>query len=334
MPPRNATARLSIVEADTELHHASLAEAVAEGLARTPKTLPCRFLYDEEGSKLFEEICELPEYYLTRTERAILERYSAEIAARFDGPLTLAELGSGSSSKTRLLIEACLHAHGSLRYVPIDISSEILEDSALALIDDYQALEVRAIAAEYRQGLRHVREETTRPTLIAWLGSSIGNLTRAEATSFLRSVRDAMAPRDRLLVGIDLRKGEQEIEAAYDDAAGVTSRFSLNLLRRINRELDANFDLDGFRHVARYDEADGRVHIEIVSRRAQQVNIAALGQTVSFAAGEGIHTESAYKYSFAEIEALAAGADLRVAERFTDAQERFCLALLARTPTA
>ena len=329
MSSRSATARFSLVEADTDDHLASLADAVAEGLARTPKTLPCRFLYDEEGSKLFEEICDLPEYYLTRTERAILEQHAGEIAQCFDAPLILAELGSGSSSKTRLLIDACLRAHGSLRYVPIDISPEILETSALALIDDYQGLEVRAIAAEYQEGLRHVRGETARPKLIAWLGSSIGNLTREDAAGFLAGVRATMTARDRLLVGVDLRKDRDELEAAYDDAAGVTARFSLNLLRRINRELDADFALDRFRHTAIYDEQDGRVHIEIQSLARQDVSIAALDRVVSFDAGEGIHTESAYKYSYAEIEALARSAGLGLARRFTDPAERFCLAVLA-----
>jgi dimethylhistidine N-methyltransferase len=329
MSSRHATSRFSLIESDSQLHLSSLAEEVEAGLRASPKSIPCRFLYDEEGSALFEQICELPEYYLTRTEHSILEAHAAEIAACFDGPFTLVELGSGSATKTRLLIEACLHAHGRLRYAPVDISSAMLEQSSLALLDDYQGLEVRAIATEYREGLRHVRAETERPKLIAWLGSSIGNLTRDEAAAFLRSVRGDMSPHDRVLLGIDLRKAPHELEAAYDDAAGVTSRFSLNLLHRLNRELGANFDVDAFRHSAVYHEDEGRVHIELVSQRAQRVRIRALDMEVEFAANEGIHTENAFKYSFEEIEKLAAAAGLRIDRGWTDPEERFSLTLLA-----
>jgi dimethylhistidine N-methyltransferase len=329
MYSRQAISRFSLIESDSEAHLASLAEAVEVGLGGGRKTLPCRFLYDEIGSELFEQICDVPEYYLTRTEHSILEERAAEIANCFDRPLTLAELGSGSSTKTRLLIEACLHAHGRLRYVPVDISSEILEASSLALLDDYQALEVRAIATEYREGLRHVRAETERPKLIAWLGSSIGNLTRDEAAAFLRSVRGAMASCDRVLLGIDLRKDKDELERAYDDAAGLTSRFSLNLLHRLNRELEADFNVDAFRHTAIYHEAEGCVHIELQSLRAQRVHIAALGLDVEFEAGEGIHTENAFKYSYEEIEKLAATAGLATSRGWTDPDERFSLTLLA-----
>lgn len=328
MSPRQAISRFSLIESDSQAHLASLAEEIEAGLGARPKTIPCRFLYDEVGSELFEQICDVPEYYLTRTEHSILAERAAEIADCFDGPLTLAELGSGSSTKTRLLIEACLHAHGSLRYVPVDISSEILEASSLALLDDYQSLEVRAIATEYREGLRHVRKETERPKLIAWLGSSIGNLTRDEAAAFLRSVRSAMSPHDRVLLGIDLRKATHELEAAYDDAVGVTSRFSLNLLHRLNRELDADFDVASFRHSAVYHADEGRVHIELVSERAQRVHIGALDMHFEFAAGEGIHTENSFKYSFEEIEKLSAAAGLQVSRGWTDADERFSLTLL------
>ena len=199
--------------------------------------------------------------------------------------------------------------------------------SALELLDDYPSLEVRAIATEYDEGLRHVRKETERAKLIVWLGSSIGNLGRDEARGFLKNVRGAMSERDRLLVGIDLRKDHATLEAAYDDAAGVTARFSLNLLERLNRELDADFDLGQFRHTAVYREDEGRVHIEIQSRARQRVHIGELDLAVDFEAGEGIHTESAYKYSFDEIDTLARGAGLQVEQRWTDARGRFSLNL-------
>jgi L-histidine N-alpha-methyltransferase len=324
-----ATQRFTLIESSSDRELSSFADEVARGLRADRKSIPCRFLYDEEGSRLFEEICELPEYYLTRVEREILGERASEVAAAFGAPITLAELGSGSSAKTRLLIEACLRAHGGLRYLPVDISGEILTESALALLDDYGALQVRAIASEYSEGLRHVRAETERPKLIAWLGSSIGNLSREGAGAFLGRVRSAMAPRDRLLLGVDLRKDPKLLEAAYDDAAGVTARFSLNLLVRVNRELGGDFDPSQFRHRARYHEADGRVEIELVSLREQRVAIDGLDLEVDFAAGEGIHVENSFKYSTAEIHAVARDGRLSLERQWCDSARRFSLNLLA-----
>ncbi len=307
----------------------SLADAVAAGLARRPRSIPCRFLYDELGSKLFEEICDLPEYYLTRAERSILASRAGRIAARFDRPIVLAELGSGSSAKTRLVIEACLAHHGRLRYLPVDISRSMLEASSLELLERYEALEIHAIASELRTGLQHVGRETSRPKLILWLGSSVGNLTRDEAASFLGRVRGSMTAADALLIGIDLRKRRAVLERAYDDAAGVTARFTLNLLERINRELGARFDLRAFRHQAVYHEEEGRVEIQIVSRRRQRVAIEALDLEIDLAPDEGIHAEDSFKYSLAEIDDLAAAAGMRVEERWLDRGKRFSLNLFA-----
>ena len=320
--------RYSIVRDDREEHLASFAEEVERGLSAPPRSIPCRFLYDEAGSKLFEEICDLPEYYLTRAEREILQDRADEIAQAFEsGPITLAEFGSGSSVKTRLLIEGLLRGHGRLRYLPVDISPSILEASALELLDDYDALEVRAIASEYHEGLRHVHADESRAKLVVWLGSSLGNLPRDEAAGFLRRVRAALEPRDRLLVGVDLRKDAASLEAAYDDAAGVTGRFSLNLLARANRELDASFSLADFRHRACYDDEAGRVIIDLVSERAQRVRIGALDLELAFEAGEAIHIEDSWKYSETEIDALAEEADLRTESRWLDGQGRFSLNL-------
>jgi dimethylhistidine N-methyltransferase len=332
MAPPSPAQRFAMIETDRKEHHDSFADAVRAGLTGERKTLPYRFLYDEAGSELFEEICELPEYYLTRTEREILEERVGEIAAAFSGPITLAELGSGSSSKTRLLIEALLRAHGRLRYVPVDISRGMLKRSAFELLERYEALEVRAFAGEYRDGLRHVQSENARPKLVVWLGSSVGNLTREEATDFLAGVRGAMNGADRLLIGIDLRKDRWILEAAYDDAAGVTARFTLNLLERINRELGGRFDTGAFQHRAVYLEEEGRVEIQIVSRREQRVAIEALGLEVRFAAGEGIHAENAFKYSADEIAKITGAAGLRVEHTWCDSGERYSLSLLAPLP--
>ena len=332
MSRSSAISRYVLIETNAERDLASFAREVETGLTSRPKTIPCRFLYDAAGSSLFEQICEVPEYYLTRAEREILAARSDEIAARFEEPITLAELGSGSSSKTRLLIEAFLRRHRGLRYVPVDISRSALEESALDLLERYQALEVRAIASDYQAGLHHVRAERARPKLIAWLGSSIGNLGRAEAASFLRGVRHAMTERDRMLVGIDLRKDAGVLERAYDDAAGVTARFSLNLLDRINRELGGHFDRDGFRHQAVYLEEEGRVEIQLVSLRQQRVAIDDLDLEVEFAEGEGLYTENAFKYAPHEIDALARAAGLFTEHRWLDRAARFSLNLLAPEP--
>jgi L-histidine N-alpha-methyltransferase len=314
---------------DTVPEQESFADAVAAGLARRPRRIPCRFLYDERGSRLFEEICALPEYYLTRAEREILLARADRIAARFDRPIVLAELGSGSSAKTRLVIDACLSRHGRLRYVPVDISRSMLEASSLELLERYESLEIRAIASELRTGLRHVGRETSRPKLILWLGSSVGNLTRDEASAFLGRVRRAMTPDDALLIGIDLRKSRAVLERAYDDAAGVTARFTLNLLERMNRELGARWDASAFQHRAVYHEDEGRVAIEIVSLRRQRIAIEALEIDLELARGETIHAEDSFKYSLAEIDTLASTAGMRVEERWQDRGGRFGLNLFA-----
>jgi L-histidine N-alpha-methyltransferase len=321
--------RYTFVQSDPQQHLESFAEAVAAGLDAETRSLPCRFLYDEIGSKLFEEICDLPEYYLTRAERSILETRADEIAALLPMPAVLAELGSGSSAKTRFLIEAFVRRQGALQYVPVDISPSMLEDSARRLLATYAELEIHAIADEYRDGLAHMREVLEQPKLIAWLGSNVGNFSRDAAGRFLFDLRNAMSERDRLLVGIDLRKDRVTLESAYDDDAGVTSRFNLNLLARVNRELGGNFDLDGFDHRARYREEAGRVEIDLVSRRDQWVSIDDLDLQLHFSAGEAIHTEDSYKYSHAEIDALARAADLRLDRRWLDARGDFSLNLLA-----
>ena len=326
-PRSSASQRYTLIDAAPE--EESFALAVAAGLSRRPRRIPCRFLYDERGSKLFEEICELPEYYLTRAEREILLGRADRIAARFDRPIVLAELGSGSAAKTRLVIEACLARHGGLRYVPVDISRSMLEASSIELLERYESLEIRAIASELRTGLHHVGRETSRPKLILWLGSSVGNLARDEAAAFLGRVRRAMRPEDALLIGIDLRKSRAVLERAYDDAAGVTARFTLNLLERMNRELGARFDLNAFRHRSVYHEDEGRVEIEIVSLRRQRVAIEGLAQELLLERGEGIHAEDSFKYSLAEIDALASAAGMRVQERWRDRGGRFSLNLFA-----
>ena len=303
--------------------------AFADGLGSSPKTLPCRFFYDERGSELFEQITELAEYYPTRVELEILQARAREIARSFDTAPELIELGSGSAAKTRVLIRELLEAHGSLRFRPIDISPSILEQSCPGLLADHPQLTIDAIAGEYEEGLRNVdADPSSRPRLIAWLGSSIGNLSRLEAAEFLGRLRKSLRTQDRLLVGIDRRKDVKTLLAAYDDAAGVTAEFNLNLLRRANRELGARFDLDQFEHRAVWREEAGRIEMHLVSRTRQSVPIEQLGAHFDFGPGETIHTENSHKYSRAEIDDLADRAGLTRESYWTDGEEQFELSWL------
>jgi dimethylhistidine N-methyltransferase len=321
--------RFELVTMDATARLSAFARDVATGLGATPKHLHCCYFYDQEGSALFEEICSLPEYYLTRCEEEILRRVSDDIVARFGGaPVTLVELGSGNAVKTRLLIAALLRRQASLRYVPIDICRTVLEDSARELLGDFAGLDILAVAGEYQEGMRFLKNGEAGPRLILWLGSNVGNFHRTDAAPFLHAVRDTMQPGDGLLVGIDLRKEKATLEAAYDDARGVTARFNLNLLTRINRELGGHFDLAAFRHRAVYAEEIGRVEMYLDSLREQEVRIDRLERSFHFAAGEAVHTENSYKYSSAEIDALAAAAGLKVQARWTDGAGRFSLNLL------
>jgi L-histidine N-alpha-methyltransferase len=325
---RSDGARLAILDASDE-HDADFAADVRAGLLARRKTLPCRWLYDAHGSQLFERICALPEYDLTRAESGLLTTHADRIAAALPDGAELIELGSGSATKTRLMIEALLRRHGRLRYVPIDIAPAILAASARELVADYPALEVQGLVAEYQAGLRLLQQRRADPKLVLWLGSNVGNFTRVEAARFLGTLRRALAPADRLLLGVDLRKDRQALERAYDDSAGVTAAFNLNLLARINRQLGGEFELDGFRHRVRWHERWGRIEMHLESRRAQRVRIAALGVEVAFRRGETIFTESSYKYSEAELDRLADAAGFVVAEQMVDARRRFALTLLA-----
>ncbi len=320
------SSRYALTEVDPHRNLDSFAAAVEAGLCARPKTLPCRFLYDERGSALFEEICKLPEYYLTRAEHQVLTDHADEIAAAFSTPVALVELGSGSSTKTRVLIEALLRRQPRLRYVPVDISRSMLEETAEALLEDYGALEVHAIAGEYQEGLRHVRSET-RPKVIAWLGSNVGNFERRSAARFLRGIRDVLSETDRVLIGIDLRKDRERLERAYDDPGGVTARFNLNLLARINRDLDGSFDLDRFTHRAEWREQEGRVKLGLESLEAQAVTIKAIDRVVRFERGELIHTEDSFKYGFAEIDDLADASGLALSQRWLDTAGDYSLNL-------
>jgi dimethylhistidine N-methyltransferase len=291
-------------------HRAQFAAAVRDGLLAVPRSLPWQFFYDERGSRLFDRICDLPEYYLTRTEDAILRAHAAAMVGGWECATApcLIELGSGSATKTERLIAAALAAYGTLHYVPIDVSAKCLEESARALVRRFTALRVTGYVADYQSALPRAAGAIAAPKLIVFLGSSLGNYSLTEAVSLLKQVACVMGPDDRLLLGTDLAKDRATLEAAYDDAQGVTAQFNLNLLRRINRELGGDFDFDQFAHRAIYRPERGRVEMHLIARRDQLVRIAAADLAVPFEAGESIHTESSHKYTRETLRTLARSA--------------------------
>lgn len=321
----HARLRVKISRRDKSVN--SFASDVLKGLSSTPKKLPPKYFYDEMGSKLFEQICDLPEYYPTRTERAILERYAEDIAGLSATGRVLAELGSGNSVKTRLIIEAFLKKQQELQYIPIDFSKSILIESARSLLQQFPGLRITALVSDYNTALEALKIQKIKNKLILFLGSSIGNFEQREAVDFLRRTRSAMEKNERFLIGFDLKKQASILEPAYDDASGVTAKFNLNLLSRINRQLDGDFNLSRFRHRAFYNEDKGRIEIHIESKVAQTVHIGKLKRSFAFNEGETIHTENSYKYSLEDIAHLAATTGFIVEHAWFDDQRWFSLNL-------
>ncbi|MEJ2572332.1 MAG: L-histidine N(alpha)-methyltransferase [Gammaproteobacteria bacterium] len=301
---------------------ASLMSEVLAGLAATPKALPPKLFYDHRGAQLFERICELPEYYLTRTEIAILERHAGEMAALVEEDACLVELGSGAGVKVRLLLE---HLRPAM-YVPIDISRQQLRSSAEALAADYDWLEVHPVCADYCQPLNLDFFPEGAKRVAFFPGSTLGNFEPDAAVAFLANLRNLLGEGGSLLLSIDLKKEVKRIEAAYDDAAGVTAAFNLNILGRLQRDLDAHIDLNGFRHQAFYNRQQGRVEMHLISRRAQSVVVG--GHEFSLDEGETIHTENSYKYSIEEFQALARRAGYRPLRVWTDSEALFSVHFL------
>ena len=298
--------------------------AVLEGLSRTPRAIPARFLYDEAGSALFDAICELPEYYLTRTETEILKRHAADIASRAGPGCALIEFGSGSSVKSRLLLDAM---NDLASYSPIDISRDHLDQTARRLRRDYPELAIEPVCADYMtlEALPTIPAEA--PRLGFFPGSTIGNLEPHEARAFLRRVRRLLDKKGAMVLGVDLRKDARRLHAAYNDQAGVTAAFTLNLLKRMNRELGATFDLAQFAHDASYNPAEGRIEIYFRSLRRQNVMVA--GRNFAFGEGERVHTEYSYKYDLAGLASLARDGGFALSEVWTDPGELFAVAWLS-----
>jgi L-histidine N-alpha-methyltransferase len=302
----------------------ALRRDVREGFARTPKALPPKWLYDERGSELFGEITRLPEYYLTRREREILEATAGEIAARTRAD-TLVELGSGTSEKTRFLLDAFVAAGTLRRFVALDVSEETLRESATQVASEYPALDVHAVVGDLE---RHLDRLPAGPrSLVAFLGSSIGNFPPAARSAFLAQVRAGMGFGDALLLGLDLVKDPARLKAAYDDAAGVTAEFNRNVLSVLNRELDADFPLDRFQHVARWDPANEWVELALRSRDDRVVRIRELQLEVEFARGEELQTEISAKFRRTPAEAEVRRAGFVPAAWWTDEAGDFALSL-------
>ncbi len=296
---------------------------VRRGLTSTPKELSPKYFYDERGSDLFEQITELPEYYLTRAERALLGSVIAEIVALVK-PCSLVELGAGSASKTRLILDA-MRAQGCAEsYVPIDVSRDFLEATALQLKAEYPEVGVVPVVSDIAEPF--TLPELTNPTLIAFLGSTIGNFPREPAVALLSHVARLMAPVDRFLLGADLRKDAAIIHRAYNDSKGVTAAFNLNILERLNRELNATFPIDAFEHRASYSTEYNRVEMHLIARRALKVMIPEIGE-ISFAPGESIRTELSYKYDRASLEEILHRSGMQIEKWMPAADGSFALAL-------
>lgn len=303
----------------------SFRDDVLAGLALPQKSIPPKYFYDERGARLFERICELPEYYPTRAEMAIMRACIGEVARLLGPDIELIEFGSGAGVKTRLVIEQCRPA----LYVPVDIAEPQLRATGAALAADYPWLNVSGIVADFAAPLALPDFVVpARRRVVYFPGSTIGNFTPDEAVAFMRRCRDLLGPGGILLIGVDLRKDKRVLDAAYDDAQGVTAEFNLNLLRRINRELDGEFIVELFRHVAFYDEAKGRIEMHLESGHAQSVRVA--GRRFDFRRGETIFTEISCKYGVEEFQALAARARLHAERVWTDPQRLFSVhALMA-----
>jgi dimethylhistidine N-methyltransferase len=294
---------------------------VVTGLSAARKTLPPKYFYDERGAQLFDAICELPEYYPTRTELAMLESAAPDLSRLIGAGSAIVEYGSGSGRKTRLLVRA-LQPHV---YVAVDISGEQLREAGGTLAQEFPGVRVIALCADYTRALplAEIAMDDVSRRVVFFPGSTIGNFDPADALAFLRNARQVAGRGGAMVVGVDMKKDPAILHAAYNDAQGVTAAFNLNVLARINRELGGDFDVDRFDHRAHYDEREGRIEMHLVSRGAQRVHVG--GRTFEFRDGETIHTENSYKYAIEEFQALAARAGFAAAHCWTDPQHLFSI---------
>jgi L-histidine Nalpha-methyltransferase len=308
------------VRLDDAARRAALARDVRRGLTSTPRRLPPKYFYDAAGSALFERITRLPEYYLTHAERTILDVRGTALM-RLVRPSDVVEIGAGTATKIRPLLRAVPEVE---RYIPVDVDEATMVQAARALVRAFPGLHVRGLVGDFERHLGYLPPPYGR-RLVALFGSTIGNLDPAPRRHFLREVRGILGPDGRFLLGVDLMKDAAMLHAAYDDSQGVTAAFNRNVLHVINRELDADFVPDAFRHLARVDEANQRVEMHLVSERAQRVHVRALDLTVRFDAGAAIWTESSYKFTRPGVEAMLKGSGLVLDRWLTDRDDRFAL---------
>ena len=306
---------------------AEFAGDIRGGLSAQPKYLFAKYLYDDLGSQLFEAICRLDEYYLTRAESEILTRYADEITESVPGNKTLIELGSGGASKTRTIIESLLNRQPELLFIPVDISALALESSSRSLLRSYSQLRIEAYAADYFEGLAALRDQQAGRILALFLGSNIGNFEMDQGITFLKAIRAVLREGDALLLGADLKKDANILEAAYGDALGVTQAFILNQLARINRELGASFDLSQFKLRSIYNAGAGRVEVYLESTREQTVNIASLNLIIALNEGERIHVENSYKFDLDQLSKMAAASGFKRTHTWFDERGLFSSSL-------
>ena len=335
MPIRSGaivSSRLQWINFNSTADLVNQGQDVIQGLSQVQKTLPCRYFYDDRGSALFEQITDLPEYYPTRTEQAIIERYALEIA-QFTGTCELVELGSGSSRKTRLLLEAYNQLHQQLYYCPIDVSAGILETTALALLHQYPTLNLCGLAGTYEQALAQLPPTALENRMLIFLGSTLGNLTDQACSMFLTQVQQALQPGEFFLLGVDLQKPIAIIEAAYNDAQGVTAAFNLNILRHLNARFQGNFELEQFAHVAFYNPVQQQIEMHLRSLTTQTIRLKTLNYQVTLQAGETIHTEISRKFNLLTLVDQLTVQMLQPLRVWTDPERWFGLLLCQRQCT-
>ena len=321
--------RLCYYEPSKNKTEKTFVDELSASLNQKQKSIPPKFFYDKNGSELFESICELPEYYLTRTEINILRKLDSKLPVHMNGEFKLVELGSGSSYKTRILLSMLEKLQKHVEYFPIDIST-ILKESTTTLLDDYENLHMTGIIDNYENGLKFVKNHDNKKNLIVFLGSSFGNFDYEPGLQFLDQINSSMKDGDLFLIGLDLVKNTNMLERAYDDSCGITAQFNLNVLSRINSELDSNFNIDKFAHHAVYNESKNRIEIYLRSLENQIVNITKAGISLQIKQNELIHTENSYKYTIPKIKKMFSAAGFRIRDMWFDEKRYFCLVLLSK----
>ena len=301
-------------------------DEITLSLNNIPRSINPKFFYDNTGSKLFDEICSLPEYYLYNSEIEILNNIKKEIKLHIDSEIRLVELGSGSSIKTRILLDTLYNLQTSVEYFPIDIS-DILSFSTKELCNIYNDLKITGIIDTYENGLNFIEDYDNKPNLISFLGSSFGNFNHLEGSQFLKTISDMMKESDLFLIGFDLKKDKSILQNAYNDSKGITAKFNLNVLKRINTELNADFDLTKFSHHSVYNELDGRIEMYLKSLCVQTVKIPDVNIPINLLKDELIHTENSYKFSIPQIESKLEDADIGIKKIWCDSRNYFPLVL-------